>query len=384
MDFSNVLNSTSTVVLLVLLLLSFVALLLYYGLFYLRLARYNDRSRPKASAVSERELPSVSVVLSAHNEAAFMKENLVYLLEQNYPDYEVVVVDYMSQDDTPFVLKVCGENYSHLKVVKFREDVNMFRGKKYPLSIGIKSASKKVILLTEPECVPKSFEWIREMMVSMRSDATKMTAGVSIVKQEKGLVNALQQYENLSLTASYMGMALLGNPYTATGRNLALRRDFFFGQGAFVRHYKEPDGADDMFVNENATKRNMAVCMEKDSIMQCDASPNMRSWKLHRKHEYATRKYYGVADKLLMSIYPAGVALFYAALVWLLVQGVFPWEVLVGVAVLKFGWQILTFSLFAKRLEVKTIQFFAPFFEIYFWFANTFLYIASLLKKKNL
>ena len=127
MDFTNVLSSTFTLVLLALLALSFVLLCLYYGLIWLRTGRYSKSPLPTPDTVAERDLPSVSVVVVAHNEAESLKKSLPYLLEQDYPDYEVVVVDYTSQDDTPFVLRVCSENYPNLKPVSFPADVNMFK-----------------------------------------------------------------------------------------------------------------------------------------------------------------------------------------------------------------------------------------------------------------
>ncbi|MCR5193449.1 MAG: glycosyltransferase, partial [Bacteroidales bacterium] len=280
MDFSNVLNNTYTLVLLVLLVLSLLALCLYYGLVWLRVGLYKGSHYPR-QVESPAKLPSVSVVIVAHNEAEFLKKSLPYLLEQDYPDYEVVVVDYTSQDDTRFVLHVCSENYPHLKPITFPEDVNMFHGKKYPLSIGIKSATKDIILLTEPECVPKSFSWIREMMESF-GKGVDMTLGYSIVQGEKSLTTALQRYEDMVFNASFIGMAMMGNPYTATGRNLSYRREFFFRNGGFINHYSISEGADDLFVNQNADKNNTALALSPDSAVSYNAQENFRMWHRQR------------------------------------------------------------------------------------------------------
>ncbi len=382
MDFSAVINSTYTLLLLVLLVLAFLLLALYYGLFWLRTARHKGKNIPTPDSVSPSDWPSVSVVMVAHNEADYLKESLPYLLEQDYPNYEVVVVDYTSQDDTPFVLRVCSENYPKLKPVNFPEDVNMFRGKKYPLSIGIKSATKNVILLTEPDSVPKDFGWISHMMCGHFHGAS-IVMGYSLLKEGKGLLHAFQQYENLMFNASSLGMALLGNPYTATGRNLAFQRDFFFRRGGFISHYTIPDGADDLFVNQNANRSNTTVITDPNAAVITEPRPTFALWHQERLHRYATRRYYNWKDKLQLVVYPAAQVLFWATWLLLLLQQLFPWQILAALLAVKFAWQIVTCALLAKKFNISKIQFFAPFFELYFLFANTILYLLTL-RKKNL
>jgi len=380
MDFSTALNDTYTLFLLILFLVGLVFVSLHYGLIFLRVACNKGDKLPKPDSVKDSDLPSVSVVIIAHNEAEYLKESLPYLLEQDYPNYEVVVVDYTSQDDTSFVLRLCAENYSKLKPISFPEDVNMFRGKKYPLSIGIKSAKNDVILLTDPDCVPKDYNWIREMMCGYMHGAS-MVLGYSLLKQEKGLLNALEQYDNLVFNASYLGMALMGHPYTGSGHNLSYKRDFFFSRGGFISHYSIPEGADDLFVNQNATRSNVAVVTRREAAVLVDPRPTFGLWHLERLHRYSSRRHYGWADKMMLLFYPVAQVLFLVALILLLVGGLFPWQVLLGAAVLKYAWQIVSFYFLCKRFEIKRIAFFVPFFEIYFLFANTILYFFTLRKK---
>lgn len=380
MNWTIDLTDTGTLICLVAFVITFVLICCHYGLIYWRVGSWKNVKVPPPDAASGHHCPKVSVVLTAHNEAAFLKESMPYLLEQDYPDYEVVVVNYMSQDDTSIVLKVCSENYKHLKLVQFPEDVNMFQGKKYPLSIGIKSATGEVILTTEADCVPCTFTWISEMMAGYQLLGVQMVGGYAGIKEEPTLLNAMEQYDNLSDTASWMGFAIAGHPYSATGRNLAYRRDFFFRQGSFIKHYSEPDGADDMFVNQNVTSRNMVLCLAPHSFVQADNKPTMKMWRQQRYHRYSTRRYYGGMQKMMLRVYPFSVAVFYIALV-LLVLLAFPWQYLLMAWVVKTAWQIWAFSRLTKRFDVRKIHFYAPWFEIYFTVANTFLYLSTLHKR---
>lgn len=381
MNFESVLNSTYTLALLALLVLSFISLCLYYGLIWLRVGccKKDVVTRKTGGGASH---PSVSVVMVVHNEAEYLKKSLPYLLEQDYPDFEVVVVDYTSTDDTHFVLRVCSENYPQLKPITIKHDVNMFQGRKYPLSIGIKSAKKEVILLTDAESTPRTFDWIRRMVEGYRGGA-EIVEGYNLVKSNGKLLGAFQQYENMVYNASYLGAAMMGKPYTASGRNLSYRRDFFFKSGGFISHYSIPDGDDDLFVNQNANSRNTSLVLNSDAVVESEARSTFHQWHLDRSHRLYTRRYYGLKDKLMLSIYPLSQIVFLAALVLLFVGQIFPWEILLGVLLLKIIWQIVCLIPIAKKFEIKRIHFFAPFFEFYFLFANTFLTCFALRSKNK-
>lgn len=381
MNFHNVLNNTYTLILLFTLALSLVTLCLYYGLMWLRVGLYKNSRIPDASTVSEGDYPSVSVVLVAHNEAEQLKKTLPYLLEQDYPDYEVVVVNYLSTDETPFVLRVCSENYPILKPVVIKNDVNMFQGRKYPVSIGIKSATKDIILLTEADSLPASFNWIKEMIRGYMHGAS-MVIGNACPNQEKTVLNAFEQYDILTQNASCLGMALAGNPYTATSRNLSFRRDFFFNKGAFIPLYNIPVGGEELFVNHNANKSNTTIVVSDDSSMSFDAPADFAQWHQDRWQRAASSRNFKTRDRLLRVSYPLMQALFLASLVWLLVAGLFPWQILVSVLALKIIWQTLCCYFLAKRFKIKKIQYFSLFFEFYFLVANTFLFFSTLRKKK--
>ena len=197
MTFFGIIIDTFTLVLLIILAINIVILFLYYGLFYLRIGIRKEKKNEE----NEENLPGVSVVLTVKNEAEQLKKNLEHLLKQNYSNFEVIVINHVSRDQTRFILQTYQDKYSNLKIVNFSQDVNLFQGKKFPLSIGIQSAKNDIILLTECTCMPKSFTWISEMMENYRPD-TDFVMGYSGVKSEKGLLNAFIQYDNLASSRS--------------------------------------------------------------------------------------------------------------------------------------------------------------------------------------
>ena len=381
MTFFGIIIDTLTLVLLIILTVSIIILFLYYGLFYLRIGIRKERK----SNETDENLPGVSVVLTVKNESEQLKKNLVYLLEQDYPNFEVIVINHVSQDHTRFILQTYQDNYPNLKVINFSQDVNLFQGKKFPLSIGIQSAKNDIILLTECSCKPKEFSWIKEMVEQFGSN-TQCVLGYSNIETEKSLLNAFIQYDNLSYNASMFGYAMLGLPYTGCGKNLAYRRSFFFKKGGFIKHYNVPFGDDDIFVNENCTRKNTNVCLNNESFMTYQPKKTNKTWVQEKMKRMSTQKYYPLTDKLLLSLYPISVVLFYTSLIMLTVMNFNSetdviWQTLIGVGVLKLGWQIFTFHKLERRLEGRKTAYFSPFFEIYFIIMNTIMYLFTLRKK---
>ncbi|MBP5677845.1 MAG: glycosyltransferase [Bacteroidales bacterium] len=356
-----------------------IYLCIHYGLYHFRVGRYGLKDKAKEnSSPSKDDCPPVSVVLTARNDAEWLRENLVYLLEQDYPKFEVVVVDYLSQDDTQFVLKLLKDYYPHLKVVPFKEDVNLFQGKKYPLSIGIKSASNDILMLADPDCTPKNLMWLRGMVKGYANSDTQIVLGYCGVKRTKTLLGALQQYDALDYGSRYLGSALLGRPYTGSGRNLSYRRSFFFKQGAFIRHYDVADGSDDLFVYQNADKNNTAISIGADACLSAEPKKRFAQWHDERRHRVGTRNRHSLCSRLLGDIPAATNLIFYAAAVLLILRGTLPWIVVAAAVAIKFAWQIVCFSRLTKRFDGGYVHFAAPLLEIYFIIANTILILLPL------
>ncbi len=368
-----------------------IYLCLYYGLYHMRVGRYHAKNKGSdGEELTRGGLPPVSVVLTAHNDASWLKENLVYLLEQEYPDYEVVVVDYLSQDDTASVLKLLHDYYPHLKVVPFvgnisvregvtsYEDVNLFQGKKYPLSIGIKSAKNDILMLADPDCTPKNLHWLKGMVQGYAEKDIQIVLGYCGVKRTKSLFGALQQYDSLAYGASYLGGALLGHPRTGSGRNLSYRRSFFFKQGAFISHYDVAEGSDDLFVYQNATKRNTAISIEDDACLTAEPKKTFAAWHEDRLRRVATRNRHSLMHRVAEDLPALANVIFYAAAALLIVGGSLPWLVTAIVVALKWAWQIVCFSRLTRRFDGGYIHFAAPAMEIYFIIANTILILLPL------
>ena len=213
----------------------------------------------------------VSVIISARNEANNLTENLPLILEQNYPDFEVIVVNDCSLDDSENVLKEFQLKYPHLKMVTVTEHDRFKTGKKFALTMGIKAAKNEHLLFTDADCQPASADWISRMMASNFSGSTEIVLGYSPYYRTSGFLNSFIRFETLKTAINYLSAALAGNAYMGIGRNLAYTKTLFFKNKGFASHMHVLSGDDDLFVNQNATADNTAIEIHPDAFTFSDA-----------------------------------------------------------------------------------------------------------------
>src|SRR5690606_37471767 len=102
-------------------------------------------SKPEKS--SPKKVP-VSVIVCAKNEAENLKKYVPLIAEQNYPDFEIVLIDDASSDETLDVLEEFEQQYSNIRLVKVENNEAFWANKKFAVTLGIKAATKDYLLFT--------------------------------------------------------------------------------------------------------------------------------------------------------------------------------------------------------------------------------------------
>lgn len=277
----------------VLLAIFFIALLVqafYYLHIYLRLPLYKEPSRKKSTG-------PISVVICARNEADNLERFLPPVLEQDYPEFEVVVVNDRSTDRTEEVLALLAGKYPGLRFTGIPVNGKYAHGKKLALTVGIKSARYDHLVLTDADCYPASDRWLRRMS-SHFSRKRKIVLGYGGYERKKGLLNLLIRYETVFTAIQYLSSAIRGKPYMGVGRNLAYDRALFFENRGFASHYHLSSGDDDLFVNETATGENTAVELAPEARTLSVPESSFRSWIKQKQRHLTAGKYYRTGSRI--------------------------------------------------------------------------------------
>lgn len=349
-EFVASLNNPLALTLLVVLLVTF----LYQLYFYLRYMRLGSKVTP--STQKEDNFPAVSVIVCARNEHENLHNYLPCLLSQDYPNYEVIVVDDSSEDDTEILLERLSRQHSNLYHTFVPKGARVLSNKKLALTIGIKAAHHDYILLTDADCRPESRYWIREMMQGFAQPNTEIVLGFSPYFIKKGLLNRIIGFETLFNALQYMGMARAGHPYMGVGRNLAYKRATFFETGGFKGLLNNQAGDDDLFVNRIANKTNTSVVSNPYSLTWSIPKQTWHEWLHQKRRHLSVSPHYRTISKLRLGIEPLTRGLFYAAVLCsLLIGGKELMMLAVALFLMRFIMQSLLINISAHRLGLRKV-----------------------------
>lgn len=321
-------------------LLLFILIQLFYFLFFFsRLAFYRKSALPDEAP----QIP-VSIIVCAFNEEANLKKNLPLLLQQDYhrnqkPYFEVVVVNDNSEDDTYYLLMEMQKKYPHLHVVNLTQDAKLIPGKKFPLSMGIKSAHCDHVLLTDADCRPASKHWLRRMSASF-SGTKKIVLGFSPYSVAPGWLNKKIRFEATHGAIQYLSFALAGVPYMGVGRNLAYHKELFQQSKGFSSHHHIMSGDDDLFINQVATTENTAICVHPEAFTWSDPKKSNEEWHFQKKRHLSTGKYYRRKHQVLLAMYNGSHFLSWMALIPCIL---FPQWILVSLSAWVLRWLLQWF-----------------------------------------
>jgi cellulose synthase/poly-beta-1,6-N-acetylglucosamine synthase-like glycosyltransferase len=352
----------------------FILLNLYYWCIFFRLARKKDKEEKSGHK-------GVSVVICARNEYYHLKDNLESVLEQDYPDFEVIVVNHASDDDSAFLLARLAEQYPNLKIVEIRENLNFFTGKKFPLSIGIKSAKKEIVLLTDADCKPAGKNWISEMQKHFDKSA-EIVLGYGAYEHKPGLLNKLIRFDTAQVAIQYLSFALAGMPYMGVGRNMAYKKSLFYENHGFISHYDIDSGDDDLFINTVAKQSNTRVSVSPESFTVSAPKTAFGYWFRQKKRHLTTGRFYKFKHKLLLGTFAVSQTLFLLLFALLMLMD----YNIPAVLSLFFARMIIQMFVFRQcmlKLNEKNIWLFVPLFEILFLIINTSAAVSNLFSKPD-
>jgi len=321
----------------------------------------------------------ISVIICAKNEENNLKILIPNLVKQNYPKFEIVLINDASSDNTLEVIKEFSKTYHNIKIVDVKENEQFWGNKKYALTLGIKAATFENLLFTDADCEPNSVNWITKM-TSHFSENKQIILGYGAYKKNNSLINKLLRYETLITAIQYFGYAKVGLPYMGVGRNLAYTKSLFFKAKGFINHIKIKSGDDDLFVNQMANKNNTAICFNSESFTTSIPKTNFKDWINQKRRHISTANYYKPLHKLLLAIFYASQLIFFILSVLLLILFIKPIIVLplIGIRILIF-YLILYSS--AKKLQEKDLIFFGIFYEILLILIQLRIFIGNKLSK---
>ncbi len=349
--------------------------LFYYLFFFARLAFYKSKSKLTS------QTHPVSVIVCSRDEAHNLVKNLPGVLIQQYrTTHEVIVVNDNSFDESKYILEEYQRTYKQLHLIELTQEARFIPGKKYPLSIGIKTAKYEVVLLTDADCVPASEFWLEKMQEGF-SNGTEIVLGYGALHKKKGFFNKLVRWETLHTALQYLSYSCAGLTYMGVGRNLSYKKSVFFRHKGFSSHNHVPGGDDDLFINKAATKNNTSIVIDKEAFTLSEPPKSWKQWVKQKNRHYTTSKYYKVIHKFLLGLYALSHFLFYPLLVASIIF--YSWELALIVFGIRFIIQGIILFKVTDKLDEKDLFPWYLVLDVWMFFYYIRFSTAILKKPKN-
>ena len=265
-------------------------------------------------SIIPKKLVPFSVIISARNEARNLIEYLPSILEQDYPTYEIIVIDDDSTDDTSKILNHFKGQYAHLHIIKIEHKKSA--GKKEGLQQGIMNAKYEWLVFTDADCYPKSDQWLRKL-ASKCNEKTDIILGYSPYRKENGLLNDFIRYETFMTAVIYGTFTLSGMPYMGVGRNMAYKKSTFLTTVNKAKFEKTTSGDDDLAINAMATSHNtMLQFEEKASVISLPKTTFTDFIKQKTRH-LSPSTHYKAGHQWLLGLLAMSQATFYPVIIFL-------------------------------------------------------------------
>jgi len=286
-------------------------------------------------------------------------------LQQEYPDFEVIVINDGSTDETQTLLNDLCVEYQNLRTTFVPVGANNLSTKKLGLTLGIKAAKNELLLFTDADCMPEDNTWIARMARNFTPE-TDFILGYGAYLNKKGLLNRLITYDTLFIALQYLGMAIARKPYMGVGRNMAYRKETFFAHKGFASTLNLISGDDDLLVNKASNSKNTKVEIAPDSITWSEPSITFGEWFFQKERHLSVSSYYKASSKFRLFLEPMTRGLFYLALILSFVFGGL--IIIISAAVLflaRLILQLIIINNSSRHFGERKYLFLLPVFDIF-------------------
>ena len=379
--------NTIEIGLLSILIICFIIQLFFYLVvlakpyYYMRNTR-KEKLRPSA-------LPPVSVIVCIKNTSEDLFRFLPNILEQEYPEFEVIIVTDGISDTDEEALTRLKNHYPNLYSTHVPEDTRNVSRKKLALTLGIKAAKYDNLLFTEPDSRIRTEKWI-SLMTCHFSEKKSIVLGFSTIEKARSFLQKYMAYDYFYSNLQIISFALLNRPYAGNRRNMAYKKKHFIEQKGFLKHQTLKQGEDDLFIGEIATGENTAVELSAHSVTFTKTN-SFQDWKRQKIERMSIKRFYKNGPVYFWQMEAFLRILFFISVITLIMFRI-PFQspmdyLLPGIALFCFFVRLLTqyfvINKTAGRLQLRKFYLTVFWFDLFQPFINSYLFINLLLKVKE-
>ncbi len=361
---------------------------------------FSQTSSPSTLNLHERR-PKVSIIIPAHNEGEYIENTLASVLEDPYPNKEVILVDDGSTDDT-YVKAMIYSNRSELKVIR-REKASGTKAR--AVNYGFVFTKGDVVIVIDGDTLIERGA-IEKIIAPLSKDADVVAVSGNVrVVNKVNLLTKLQAYEYLcSMELGRRWQSLFSGILVIPGAFGAFRREVFESLGRM-----HPDTiTEDFDLTIMMQKVRKRLVFSPEAVAWTHAPESWKGWvrqrirwavgqiQVYRKHlNILFRRRFGLFGSFIVpnSIFMDIVALILRFSWGLTLFVLYSAEILARLAIIIFAFYLLlelstvlmAAALTPRKEDVKytvlapiMVLFYRPFYSI----VRLWAYLKAFLGKK--
>lgn len=240
----------------------------------------------KEKKISQQEKEGVSVIITSNNRAEELKKNLPYFLNQEDPNFEVIVVDECSEDDTQEVLAEMQKKYACLRTTRIFPETKFRSTKKLAINIGILAARYDILLFSEINCCPASPHWVGAMRTYF-DPGTAVVLGYANYTANKWKIKIRRMFRFLR----YLKMFLLVKRkcfVLGDGHNMGYRKKFYLAKRGFSKNSQSYTGYDQEMVASLSHLGKVKVAKQEETFVNIQ-DEEKKTWKEDYTYYYQNK-----------------------------------------------------------------------------------------------
>jgi glycosyltransferase involved in cell wall biosynthesis len=331
---------------------------------------------PKKQVDKTSEVVSgVSIVIAVKNGSEMLIRHLPMILSQDYPAFEVIIVDDHSDISEKEMLEKSISNNSHITLIHL-QDVT---GKKQALSLGISSAKYNFILCTDADCYPTGRNWISSMM--QYQNGRNMVLGFSPYEKKTGWLNLVIRFETLWTAIQYFGWANIGSPFMGVGRNMLYPKDVFLKINPYQDHQQVPYGDDDLWVQKSAPHLVVHPNLNPESFVYSIPADSWTLWFRQKHRHLSAGHQYNFRHWVKPGLYALALIGHWLLLPVLLLNCMNVWWYVIFMACLLYRWH--RYFRWTRKLGDRDTLLWYPVLEVFYAIYLAGMGLVTILTKKK-
>lgn len=275
---------------LILLLVLTVILWLICMWYAIRFMQLGIISKRQSRETRQTDLPSISIILCCKNQLSTLQENLPLLLNQEYPvDFEVIVVDMQSSDNSSKWLEYIKEEYPNLHYTLCPSSARDISLQRLALTLGVRASQFEWLLFMHPDAKVPNNHWLCHMASSCSKNVDAVQGFVRYATQNNWNERN-QQFFRLWQQMLWMPYAIHHRPYRADGSCLCYRRSIFMNHHGFASSSSLLEGAESLLVNHNIKRNRCTINVSPQAILT-QPQPSPEQWEIEQTFYMETRRH---------------------------------------------------------------------------------------------